>query len=439
MFVSAENENIDFSRFNSEDIFIKDDYKLQKEENGLFFEDNNFKLSLNNDYDQDTDLSLYKTTLSSTDQTLDKSAPIFHIEKVKKKQTFDQKLENVKKLLLNKKKLRELNQEKKYIIIDDKVIRLSKSLTLKEKKEIKTIRNRISAQKSRDNKKLEFEELKKENKRLKDLVKEQQDIIDELERRRVICDRCRSTTSSTSNSDSTYYISQSNSPQTSPHSLFIGSICLVGVFLLLMLFGGAHQRNSNHHNLKFTPRILLSNPDESLSDNMILSVLNEKYPVGHSSMTKEELNHIYRLRENFLINIYKSIYPNQSKNFLSENTLPIKYHYPACVNKVIVNDNTKVRVKSENNTLPIHSNGNFVVDEFKKHVQSLYIKDYIAINFLNDQTSFEDILNSPTKEDECSYLHILFPGVKKDEIEYKERPLYYEVGCKILEINKVEK
>ena len=79
---------------------------------------------------------------------------------------------------------------KKYQTIGDKVITSKNSkITDLDRKEIRAIRNRISAQKSRDRKKAEFNELQKKVKFYEELTKKQTLILKDYER--ISCPECR--------------------------------------------------------------------------------------------------------------------------------------------------------------------------------------------------------------------------------------------------------
>lgn len=60
----------------------------------------------------------------------------------------------------------------------NKVVLLTNKLTQKERKEIKMLRNKLSAQKSRDKRKEEFAKNHKENEELNRMIKEKNEIIE---------------------------------------------------------------------------------------------------------------------------------------------------------------------------------------------------------------------------------------------------------------------
>ena len=85
----------------------------------------------------------------------------------------------------------EIIKYKKYQTIGDKVITSKNSkITDLDRKEIRAIRNRISAQKSRDRKKAEFNELQRKVKYYEDFIKKQNLLIKDFER--LSCSECRS-------------------------------------------------------------------------------------------------------------------------------------------------------------------------------------------------------------------------------------------------------
>jgi hypothetical protein len=50
-----------------------------------------------------------------------------------------------------------------------------------------------------------------------------------------------------------------------------------------------------------------------------------------------------------------------------------------------------------------------------------------------NQSSQEEI------KDDCLYLHMILPTKEKNEEVQAQKKLYYELGCKIFEINKIYK
>ena len=108
---------------------------------------------------------------------------------------------NINKETLNKKRKQRIHLEdlgldpefikdKKFETIGDKVfLSKNKILTEEDKKEVRAIRNRISAQKSRDKKKAEFSLFQKQIKYLNEILKQKNLIIENYEK--VCCPQCK--------------------------------------------------------------------------------------------------------------------------------------------------------------------------------------------------------------------------------------------------------
>jgi len=87
---------------------------------------------------------------------------------------------------------------------------------------------------------------------------------------------------------------------------------------------------------------------------------------------------------------------------------------------------------------------------FENNVESVMCKNYISIG--NKIDYFEDIINNINSSN-CKYLHLIFPlktdnnqkqtqsstYKENDDVLTKFKSEYYEIGCKIFEVNKILK
>ena len=115
------------------------------------------------------------------------------------------------------------------------------------------------------------------------------------------------------------------------------------------------------------------------------------------------------------------------------------------INKEYFESNSKE--ESDSTSLLKYENKN-LINLFDKNVESVLCKNYFSPHTGNENiNNFEELMNK--KENlECHYLHLIFP-IKKNEnsekiltnriLQNEDRREYYEIGCKIFEINKIIK
>ena len=499
---------------NDMDYYYKD-FFLSQNANDIFHlsptnSDNDSVQDIN--YTSNSEMRPYGTESSENSSNINTKcstnySSIFSIEKVPKepkKKMIESKKNKIKSMLLNKKSQRDSSSisnddysytssslnGKKYILVNDKVIRLTKALTQTEKKEIKVLRNRISAQKSRDKKKEEFKFLIQENKQLKDIISNQQTLIDSLHKNISSCNRCKHFIINQNKMDSLLknrkIIKQSNglAHHRGVNSL-IGILCVLGV--LALAFVGFNYKlsitNANYDaqmQTAFNPRMLIENSKTNSSD-VILSILNEHFPIDNyytnntitsEAIVQKELKNVFDLREKFLLDLiassdnviikekkHKCKKEKKSSFFLSDHvieksTLPTQFHYSYCFN-----DKGAINTEIETtNTLPIKVNEmNSYIDNFGKNVVSIYVKDYLSPNYVsNIEKVFSNYKLNQTKnknknkkeDDDSLYLHMILPMSKNnnnsnnennnDILYTKENPTLFELGCKVFKISKIE-
>ena len=236
------NENI------FEDEIINDDFYLKSfinndlilsSSNNSFFDDNkeNILLNLNEKEKNNSSFILLDTKSQSVNK---ENKKIFNINKEKK--IFDKLKEKKERFknLLKKKTNRNLEENKNYVIIDDKIIKKAENLSKKEKEEIRKIKNRISAQKSRDEQKFILYSLKRENdyfknkiKNLTDEIIKKDEIINNLSFN--LCENCKKKL--IINNNNKYIIEDNNNKINNNNNNFINSkliISLLTIFCILI-------------------------------------------------------------------------------------------------------------------------------------------------------------------------------------------------------------
>lgn len=214
---------------------------------------------------------------SSEDKTTNFYKKIFFIKKdyaIRQKQAMKKKIERVKTLLGGK-------TNRDYLVFEDsmkpKKIKSSKA----EMKEINLIKNRIAAQKSRDNHKSKMEYLESrnnfltsENNTLKEEIKKKEKDINYLIDKATECDTCRK------------YLNINSEIGIEPNRIYKnlgGAISLIGMFCfigLLMIFGYGASSNNNSGLFNY-PMRHLSTVDMPYFNNKTNSkfetVIHDKY------------------------------------------------------------------------------------------------------------------------------------------------------------------
>ena len=231
-----------------EDEIINDDFYLKSfinndlilsSSNNSFIDNNkeNILLNLNEKEKNNSSFILLDTKSQSVNK---ENKKIFYINKEKK---IIDKLKEKKerfKNLLKKKTNRNLEENKNYVIIDDKIIKKTENLSKKEKEEIRKIKNRISAQKSRDEQKFILYSLKRENdyfknkiKNLTDEIIKKDEIINNLSSN--LCENCKKKL--IINNNNKYIIEDNNNKINNNNNNFINSklsISLLTIFCILI-------------------------------------------------------------------------------------------------------------------------------------------------------------------------------------------------------------
>ena len=400
---------------------------------------------------------------------------------------------NINKETLNKKRKQRIHLEdlgldpefikdKKFETIGDKVfLSKNKILTEEDKKEVRAIRNRISAQKSRDKKKAEFSLFQKQIKYLNEILKQKNLIIENYEK--VCCPQCKAkfeeinkkiiSEKSDINVNKENFNNNSNEEElvleeegNKNNSLFgklpmllIGIVCLIGISLCIFQY---QYNNPNRiiplRNLKINNPIILNNINstsdkEKLDENFIIyEEPNSPRQTDINTNLKEiEDNEFLQMcHDKFIFDVYsnhkkkKDLEEKQKTGFLVKKTYNNIDPNSFCFESQRINNGDYI-INNNNltNTLPIQRD-NIILNEYiSNKIISVFIKDYESLKKYSDGkllTLKEQIEKSAkNSRDGCIYLQLIMP---KNEIEndYEKKndtcpnnnEKYFEIRCKIL-------
>ena len=401
--------------------------------------------------------------------------------------------ENINKEALNKKRKQRIHLEdlgldpefikdKKFETIGDKVfLSKNKILTEEDKKEVRAIRNRISAQKSRDKKKAEFSLFQKQIKYLNEILKQKNLLIENYEK--VCCPQCKAkfeeinkkiiSEKSDINVNKDNFNNNSNEEElvleedgNRNNSLFgklpmllIGIVCLIGISLCIFQYQYNYpNRIIPLRNLKINNPINLNNINstndkEKLDENFIIyEEPNSPRQTDINTNLKEiEDNEFLQMcHDKFIFDVYsnhkkkKDLEEKQKTGFLVKKTYNNIDPNSFCFESQRINNGDYI-INNNNltNTLPIQRD-NIILNEYiSNKIISVFIKDYESLKKYSDGkllTLKEQIEKSAkNSQDGCIYLQLIMP---KNEIEndYEKKndtcpnnnEKYFEIRCKIL-------
>ena len=363
---------------------------------------------------------------------------------------------------------------KKYQTIGDKVITSKNSkITDLDRKEIRAIRNRISAQKSRDRKKAEFNELQKKVKFYEELTKKHILMIKDYER--ISCPECRAKFMELKlnisldqndpdkeilvlDEDISFFSSdKKGSILTKLTGALIAIVCLLGIILCLAqgnlagnLIKNRNINDLNKLNEEYQLRHL--NEEETIEEkngdnNIELKEDNGKVllPINQEILDYN-INQLrlYHDRFGIEINSYLMKKNKERNGFLMKTQLYNQNNNSVCIEtKNIEHNNYIIDQNSLKNTLPVEAN-NIVIDNNLSHkIISLFVKDYNTLNrYINGRslTLQEQIeIEAKNSEDGCVYLQMIIPNYESGEnnatlnSEYKNS--FFEIRCKIFAYN----
>lgn len=365
----------------------------------------------------------------------------------------------------------EIKKNNKFYIVGDKVI-ISKNqiLTNEEKKEVKRLRNIISAKKNRSQKKIQFNDFKEKIKYLTSELNQKNLIIENMGK--ICCSSCKSRlmemnkkiiedndinniiSEKNNKEKDNFVLEENNSLISNKNNSFVGKISsiIIGLISLLgiILFfeGGAIVKNGNKidknlYMTKFESSLrhlrdnICSNEEENNLDeenedkeinlplpvkflkfNNLLNMCHEKFNRKISNLKSEK-----EKKGEFLEKINESIYLNNN-NILDNN--------------YIINNN------NFQNNLPVQSKKE-LEDKVSSKIISVFVKDYKPLkNHLNERSlPLQEQIENETKnsEDGSVYLQMIIPKeiIKNnfdENLTYSEiEKNFFEIRCKILEFN----
>ena len=466
--IQEENINKDLSLIPN-DISAKENLEETFNNNNLFEKDNNLNISDS------------QSQSNSTKGSGDKSNKSKIIEK-----------EEIKKNNLGKKRKQRIHLEdlnidpeiikcKKYQTIGDKVITSKNSkITDLERKEIRAIRNRISAQKSRDKKKAEFNELQMKVKYFEELTKKQNLMMKEFEK--ILCPECRnkymemklniSLDNKTDDNDylildedlSFIYSDKKSMSLTKLTGALITLVCLIGIVICFVQSGVSNNLIKNRE---------INNINKLSDQKITLRQLNEEKNSDNDNNNDiiDNENDIEIKEENVLLPINKAILDNniyinqlqlyhdrfgieinsylEKKNKIKNGFLMKQQTYnktnqnSVCIEtKNIEHNNYIIDNNSLNNTYPIEANNMLIDNNLSHKIISLFVKDYNTLNrYINGKslTLQEQIeIEAKNSEDGCVYLQMIIPNYESEDnetlnSEYKNS--FFEIRCKIFAYN----
>ena len=402
------------------------------------------------------------------------------------------------KLLTNKRKPRkhledldldpELIKDKKFLKIGDKVI-LSKNhvITEDDKNEIRAMRNRISAQKSRDKKKKEFINLKEQVQYLTAELNKKILIINQYEK--IVCPKCKCKMAEINNkimednSENSEIISQNNNENINGElvleendsffsknknhfigkvsGVLLGLVCLIGIVFCVFQSGQIiktsklNQKLISNNNNQGAFRHLINEeicPTNTTANEIDINDENdtkENVPLSLESFNKN--NFLQMCHDKFTWEIYSQYKEKKGKkggNFLrkrnlrdqiSDNSVCIDTDHIVNHNYSIINDSNLI------NNLPIEANNIILNNYLSNKIISVYVKDYEALKRFSNGRSLplqEQIENeAKNSEDGCVYLQMIIPretlksNFDKNGSYSEYENEFFEIKCKIFAYN----
>ena len=420
----------------------------------------------------------------------------------KNENTNNSKKQNADKTVLSKKRktrihLEDLNIDpeiikyKKYQTIGDKVITSKNSvITDLDKKEIRAIRNRISAQKSRDRKKAELLNLQMKLKYLTEQIEKQNLVIQNFEK--VSCPKCKSKLAEINklyidnnsfkipldqneveNEQEELVLDESSSTLSGKKSSIVDKIagtllavlCLIGIILCVVEGGYTLSYGNNLVENQLSLRHLSSNEiyekeNKIINDNENENInINVPLPIKTNSILKNwnlenHMNKLQLYHDKFGLDIY-SFLKKQKKEKIKKVGFLLKKPFhnndsltdtSMCIETKNIEHNNYIIDNNLKNTLPVEAN-NIVLDnsynELSHRIISLFVKDYdILKRFYGGKTlSLQEQIETEAKnsEDGCVYLQMIIPrvnnfGNNNDNYTGYEND-FFEIRCKIFAYN----
>ena len=499
------NELLFTDSFPNNNFNLKLDNSLQLNNNNNIFQENNSLKDISSighttDLKKDEDSNINNSSSlnnisNNSSSTKEKSQfkkeniDIANNNIINQKEEINENNNNINKETLNKKRKQRIHLEdlgldpefikdKKFETIGDKVfLSKNKILTEEDKKEVRAIRNRISAQKSRDKKKAEFSLFQKQIKYLNEILKQKNLIIENYEK--ACCPQCKakfeeinkkiiSEKSDDNNlNEGELILEEDENNSIIPNKnnslfgklpmLLIGIVCLIGISLCIFQY---QYNNTNRiiplRNLKINNPIILNNinstSDKEKLDEKFIIYEETNSPRQNDINTNlkeiEDNEFLQMCHDKFIFDVYsnhkkkKDLEDKQKTGFLVKKTYNNIDPNSFCFDSQRINNGDYIINNNNNltNTLPIQRD-NIILNEYiSNKIISVFIKDYESLKKYSDGkllTLKEQIEKSAkNSQDGCIYLQLIVP---KNEIDNNKNDTcpnndvkYFEIRCKIL-------
>ena len=391
----------------------------------------------------------------------------------------ENKLHNTENLLTNKKRrtprihLEDLNidpklaEKQSYQIIGDKVITSKNKMSEDDRNEVKAIRNRISAQKSRDRKKAEFINLLEEVRILKMKLAIKDHIIKKY--KELACTSCKKIFEKIDeefsdkiinfNDDNKEYLTleENNTIFKKLSSNFgkltsamIGLVCLIGIIFCVFKSGYNFSTNiseiSNNYDDEPTIRHLSIN-----EQNLTNKTENKNLPMPvRTNLTEYEkyLNTMQMCHKKFVYDVSSEKNKPKQKNGFLVNKKHYKDNGSVCLNPKSIPHHNYI-LENVCDAIPVENDNTDLNKKLSCKIISMFIKDYYA---LKGETNEKDLsiqeqieIEAKKSDDGFVYIQMIFPDNKAEEkqIDFKndnktftnDNKSYFEIRCKILETN----
>jgi len=187
-----------------------------------------------------------------------------------------------------------------------------------------------------------------------------------------------------------------------------------------------------------------NNKNAFQGDINLLRYLNKKRLEYLAKFEQRLINETQQNKQNTFLSKKKDnnepICLNNHNNFLMsvQEEVPIEDNY---------NENYLQQNDTESNNNLIVPIGDFAIEErFHNKIKSIFCPNFISDKKGIFSSIFENKINQNTIKSEsldCIYMHLLFPGEgEENELNFlgsKKKQIFYEIGCKIYEINKIYK
>ena len=409
--------------------------------------------------------------------------------------------DEINKFLTNKRKPRKHLEDlgldpqvikgKKFLKIGDKVI-LSKNhlITDDDKKEIRAMRNRISAQKSRDKKKEEFNNLKEQIKYLTEELNKKILIINRYNE--LVCPRCKNKIAEIDskvledydkNSNKIYlnnnenaneelvleendsFSNKKNSFVGKISGILLGVVCLIGIAFCVfqsdqivktsnlsqkLISSDYSPGTLRHLNVDGVCPTVNNNGNEGNESTNEVIEAKENVPLSVDYFNRN--NFLQMCHDKFTWEIYSKLKEKREKkkgNFLRKRNLRDDQiqDNSVCidVDKIIHHNYTIINDSSLINNLPIDASNIILNEDLSNKIITVFVKDYKALKKFSNGRSLplqEQIENeAKNSEDGCVYLQMIIPReIIKSSLdrngsfsEYENE--FFEIRCKIFAYN----